>query len=127
MLSFLALLISLEAGVLDNNTKVWNGRFQTYDALYSVVDLKLRAWDLVYLGYNNYQSFMDSPESITYIPITETYTVSLSVKLNGFEIGALHTCSHPVGYFFDKNLFIDDMNYSFNKIFVKYEFEYVLK
>lgn len=127
MLSFLALLISIEGGVLDNNAKAWDGHFQTYDALYSVVNFKLKAWDMLYIGYENYQSFQDSPRSWTYIPVTETYTVSVGVKIGDIEIGALHTCSHPVGYFPGENSFVDDMNYSFNKIFIKYELEYKIK
>lgn len=121
MFDFLALLVVLEGGMLDDYTRTWEQEFIQYDAYYTDMSFRVQAFDLFFVGGGNRVTFVDHA-GLSFMPQTETYTVEAGIEFKGFEAGVKHVCAHPMAFHGpDGNeVAADDVNFSFNQMYVKF-------
>lgn len=97
-LQTMILTISLAAGGTPNYNYLDGSHFVESETRFSLdTRLELSALDrLVFVGIQDKTQSMKAPESYTFMPISEKYTVFAGMSVGDFEFGWEHYCIHPV-------------------------------
>lgn len=122
ILSTLLLTVSLSSGFIPNYSRLVVDDQVSQKRFFIDTRLELSAMDGGFFLANEQRTeALKAGEGYTFIPISDTFTVSAGIRSNGFEFGWAHYCQHPVQSYIESGYMSDTMFSAADTVYVRWE------